>query len=90
MIYYIYIAYGVSSISYREIKEEIVGTGQSNIISGNACRDKSYLIIQEIEKEKIGALIEIPKLKQNITRIAVAYVNDTSLYSNSVNGIQNM
>ena len=45
MIYYICIVYGVSTIRYGSINEEIAGTGQGNITLGNTCRDKSYFII---------------------------------------------
>ena len=45
IIYYICTSHGISSISYRGIKEEIVGIGQGNIMSGNVRMDKSCLTI---------------------------------------------
>ena len=48
------------------------------------------MIIQEIEKKKVGAIIVVPRSKIKIRRIAVAFVDDMSIYSNRINAQSNM
>ena len=40
----------------------LAGTEQENAVSGNICRDTSYLILKVIEKERKGIMIKGPIL----------------------------
>ena len=73
--------FGISNQSYGGIDNPRTGTGQSNIISGNIYRNKSYLVIKYVEKKNLGATIKSSKDKQ-VYRIAIAFVDDTTFSSN--------
>ena len=41
-------------VNYGGKDDQYIDTGQGNKFLGDFCRDKSYLIITEAEKEKLG------------------------------------
>ena len=51
-------AHGISSNYHGGVTEDLGGTGQGNVFSGNACRDVSCLIFKELENEKKGVIIK--------------------------------
>ena len=57
---YIYTGYGISSNWYREIDQNLAGTGQGNKFSGDLCRDTSSLIIKQIEDQNLGIILQSP------------------------------
>ena len=52
------------------------------MFSSEACKDKSCKIIRDIENKELGVLIIAPISNRTINRIAIAFVDDTSLYRN--------
>jgi len=85
MEHHVCIGYGISAQSYSNQKDTYRGIGQGNLFSGEACKIKSCKIIKKIKNENIGAIIEAPVSKEIDQRAAIAFVNDTSFYSNGYN-----
>ena len=63
MKHHMCIVYGISQTSHRGIEDGMAGIGQGNISLGTICRDKSYFIIQDINKNKKVTIIKLPKSK---------------------------
>jgi hypothetical protein len=81
MQHHICTLFGISNQSYSGIDDPYAGKDQGNIILGNICRNKSYLVIKYIEKKNLGATIKSPKDKQ-VHRTAIAFVDNTTFSSN--------
>ena len=77
--YHIAIGYGIRKESYRDKLHILGGTDQENSASGVICGDTLYLIFKYLEKQKLGAEINITSEKQMIQRVATTFVNDTDI-----------
>ena len=71
--------HSVSQNYYGSKDEKLEGTGQGNKFSGDMCRDVSYLIIRQIERQLIGIFFVNEVTKEKLQCIAVAFVNDANL-----------
>ena len=80
--YHIFTIHGISQTSYGGIGDKIVGTGQGNITSSNAYRNKSCLIIENIDRDKKGAIMQYLQSQKIIQRTAVAFIDDASMFLN--------
>ena len=56
--YYINTGFGLLSEYYRGRDNLLASTEQGNKFSGNMHRDVSYLIIKQLEKEKLGIIFK--------------------------------
>ena len=58
---------------------KLAGTGQGNKFSGYVCRDILCLIIRQIEKERLGMVIESLHASKMQQKVAVSFVDDAYL-----------
>lgn len=55
--HYLCASFGISSITYGGDHDLLGGTGQGNVLSGNACRDQSCIIFKNMEQQELGVII---------------------------------
>ena len=80
--HYVSTSFGISNLRYGGEDELLAGTGQGNVLSGNACRDLLCLIFKRLEKDELGVTLHTPITRQVVQRSAVAFVDDAVFFSN--------
>ena len=80
----------ISKKSHGGPKEELVGTGQGNMVSGSICRDQSCIVFKELEKMKKGLSLMLLLAAKKVRRTQIACVDDTDFYANGLDCAQLM
>ena len=80
--HYICTNFGISSNSYGDTIDKHGGIGQENLFAGEGYKVKLCLIIYDMEELEQGVIITVPILNSSIKRTAIAFVDDTSFYTN--------
>ena len=75
----------ISEQSYGSKHEIIGGIEQGNLASRESYKVKSCRIIESIENKNLGIKIYQLSTKTSIERIVIAFVDNTSFYSNRDN-----
>ena len=87
---YICTSYGISKIYYGGIEEKQGGTGQGHILLANISRDRSCIVIKEVQNNNEGTTITSPITKASINEMAVAFVDNTDFFANGEDPTQAM
>jgi hypothetical protein len=88
--HHVCIGYGISKASYGSNEDHYGRTGQGNLFSGEACKYKSCRIIKKIEDKDLRVITSLLITEEEIQRVVLAFVDDTSFYTNSGNMENNM
>ena len=75
---YICTSYRISKTYYGGIEEKQGGIGQGHVLLTNIIRDRSCIVIKEVQNNNESATITLPITKASINKIAVAFVDDTN------------
>ena len=75
--HHMYISFGVSKQSYRELQEILAGIGQGNVLSGNIYHNTSCLMIKIPEKKRLGIKIKLPISIKEEQQVSVAFIDNT-------------
>ena len=58
-------------------------TDKKHSVSGSIYKDILCLILKHLEKQKLGAEINIVSKQRMIQRVAITFINDMDFYANS-------